>query len=216
MIVIRYAVAYLGGAMRPWPPPPRKVRKHFLTRYTLKIGFQTYIFCLKVHSKCRKCRFRDPKFQNGISKLYILLKSALKMQEMPFQRPKFQKISGGAWSPRTPLKLCRHYGLPLTKILATPLVKRGSIIQTFILQRAVTEPFKKQWVRCAHSTLYKPGRFWVTGSLPMAMHCRTTCMINSINTGNTQHGNKRTLDQIHRYSRAKSNSAFYFKNLTID
>ena len=44
-----------------------------------------------MHSKCRKCRFRDPKFQNGISNLYILLKSALKMQEMPFQRPKFQK-----------------------------------------------------------------------------------------------------------------------------
>ena len=107
--------------MRPWPPPPRKVRKHFLTRYTLKIGFQTYIFCLKVHSKCRKCRFRDPKFQNGISKLYILLKSALKMQEMPFQRPKFQKKIFGGACPRTPLKLCRHYGLPLTKIVATPL-----------------------------------------------------------------------------------------------
>ena len=73
------------------PPPPRKVRKHFLTRYTVK---------------------------NGISNLYILLKSALKMQEMPFQRPKFQKISGGA-CPRTPLQLCRHYGLPLTKILKT-------------------------------------------------------------------------------------------------
>ena len=36
---------------------PRKVRKHFLTRYTVK---------------------------NGISNLYILLKSALKMQEIPF------------------------------------------------------------------------------------------------------------------------------------
>ena len=48
----------------------------------LKTGFQTYIFCSKVPSKCRKCRFRDP---------------------------------------RTPLQLCRHYGLPLTKILATPL-----------------------------------------------------------------------------------------------
>ena len=66
-------------------PPPWKVKKHFLTRYTVK---------------------------NGISNLYILLKSALKMQEMPFQRPKFQKIS---------LQLCRHYGLLLTKILATPL-----------------------------------------------------------------------------------------------
>ena len=43
------------------------------------------------------------------------------MQEMPFQRPKFQNIFGGAF-PRTPLKLCRHYGLPVTKILATPLL----------------------------------------------------------------------------------------------
>ena len=44
--------------------PPRKVRKHFLTRYTVK---------------------------DWISNLYILLKSALKMQEMPFQRPKISK-----------------------------------------------------------------------------------------------------------------------------
>ena len=80
----------LTMAMRPCPP--RKVRKHFLTRYTVK---------------------------NWISNLYILLKSALKMQEMPFQRPKFQTISGEA-CPRTPIKLCRHYGLPLTKILAKP------------------------------------------------------------------------------------------------
>ena len=29
----------------------------------LKIGFQTYIFCSKVLSKCRKCRFRDPNFK---------------------------------------------------------------------------------------------------------------------------------------------------------
>ena len=73
-------------------PPPWKIRKHFLTRYTV---------------------------QNGISNLhvYILLKSALKMQ---FQRPKFQNIFGGA-CPRTPLQFCRHYGLPITKILATPL-----------------------------------------------------------------------------------------------
>ena len=53
--------------------------------------------------------------KNGISNLYILLKSALKMQEMPFQRPTFQNIF-----PRT-LELCRHHGLPLTKVLATPL-----------------------------------------------------------------------------------------------
>ena len=58
----------IQGGMRPCPPPPWKGRKHFLTRYTDK---------------------------NGISNLYILLKSALKMQEMPFQRPKFQNISRG-------------------------------------------------------------------------------------------------------------------------
>ena len=42
------------------------------------------------------------------------------MQKMPFQRPKFQNISGGA-CPQNPLEYCRHYGLPLTKLLATPL-----------------------------------------------------------------------------------------------
>ena len=48
-------------AMRPFPPPLRRTQKHFLTRYTVK---------------------------NEISNLYILLESALKMQEMPFQTPK--------------------------------------------------------------------------------------------------------------------------------
>ena len=71
--------------------------------------------------KMQEMLFQRPKFQSGISNLYILLKCALKMQEMPVQRPKFQNISGGA-CPRTPLKLCRHYAPPpLTKILATPL-----------------------------------------------------------------------------------------------
>ena len=61
---------------RAMPPPPRKVRKHFLTRYTVK---------------------------NWISNLYILLISALKMQEMPFQRPKFQKnFRGEGHDPRPP------------------------------------------------------------------------------------------------------------------
>ena len=82
-----------GHAACGHAPFPRNVRKHFLTRYTVK---------------------------NVISNLSILPKSALKMQEMPFQGPKFQKISVGA-RPRTPLELCRHYGLPLTKILSTPL-----------------------------------------------------------------------------------------------
>ena len=47
--------------MRRWSPPGRSEK--VLTRYTVK---------------------------NGISNLYILLRSALKIQEMPFQRPKFQ------------------------------------------------------------------------------------------------------------------------------
>ena len=74
------------------PPPLVKVRKHFLTGYTAK---------------------------NGISNLYILLKSVLKMQEMPFQRPKFQKISGGM--PLDPPTIVSLLWPPLTKILATPL-----------------------------------------------------------------------------------------------
>ena len=86
--------------------------------------------------------FKRPKFQNGISNQYILYKSALKLQEMPSQRPKFQKIFGGA-CPRTPLQLCRHYGLPLTKILATPLhevyehfLKANQIDPTWTLDRS--------------------------------------------------------------------------------
>ena len=62
---------------------------------------------LKSVLKMQEMPFQRLKFQNGISNLYILFKSALKMQEMPFQRPKFQNIS-------------KHEGLPLTKILATP------------------------------------------------------------------------------------------------
>ena len=82
------------GGMWPWPRPSERP-KNFLVRYTVK---------------------------NGISNLYILLKSAIKMQEMPFQRPEFQKISGGH-APGPPLQLCRHYiwPPPLTKILAKPL-----------------------------------------------------------------------------------------------
>ena len=109
-------------------PPPRKVRKHFLTRYTVKNGisnlyillnralkmqempfqspkfqngFSNLYILLKRALKIQEMPFQRPKFQNGISNLYILLKSCLKMQEMPFQRPKFQKISGGAY-PQTP------------------------------------------------------------------------------------------------------------------
>ena len=38
---------------------------HYFGRDTLlKVGFQTYIFCSKVPSKCMKCSFRDPNFKN--------------------------------------------------------------------------------------------------------------------------------------------------------
>ena len=82
------------GLLRPWPPPLGKSVNIFWRDTLLKMGFQTYIFCSKVLSRCRKCHFRDPNFK---------------------------KNSRGA-CPQTPLQLCRHYGLPLTKILATPLV----------------------------------------------------------------------------------------------
>ena len=32
------------------------------------------------------------------------------------------QISNNLWGGGKPLQLCRHYGLPLTKILATPLI----------------------------------------------------------------------------------------------
>ena len=72
---------------------PSKCKKCHFRDPHFKMGFQTYIFCSKVPSKCRKCHFRDPNFKT---------------------------FPGGAchW---TPLQLCHHYGLPLTKILATPL-----------------------------------------------------------------------------------------------
>ena len=97
--VASQAVAY---SMWPWPPPPRKVRKHFLTRYTVKNGISNLYILLKSVLKMQEMPFQRPKFQNGISNLYILLKSALKMQEMPFQRPKFQKIFGGGMPPDPP------------------------------------------------------------------------------------------------------------------
>ena len=89
-----------GGGMRPWPLLG-KSENIFWRDTLLKIRFQTYIFCSKVSSKCRKCRFRDPNFKMRFQ-TYILLKSALKMQEMPFQRPKFQTNFRGGDAPGPP------------------------------------------------------------------------------------------------------------------
>ena len=61
-------VAYLEGDMRLCRPHHSELPKIFLTRHIVK---------------------------NGISNLYILIKSTLKIQEMTFQRPKFQTFSGG-------------------------------------------------------------------------------------------------------------------------
>ena len=62
---LSWPVAYLrgGGAMRPCPSPPGKSENIFWRDTLFKMGFQTYIFCSKVPSKCRKCRFRDPNFK---------------------------------------------------------------------------------------------------------------------------------------------------------
>ena len=76
---------FRGRACGHAPPPLSERPKIILTRHTVK---------------------------NGISNLYILLKSALKMQEMPFQRPKIEKRSGPPYN-------C--VVTPLTKILSTLL-----------------------------------------------------------------------------------------------
>ena len=86
----KYSKNWNTWCMRPWPPLG-KSENIFWRDTLLKMGLQTYIFCSKVSSKCKKCRFRDPNFK---------------------------QIPGGM--PRTPLQLCRHYCV-LTKILATPL-----------------------------------------------------------------------------------------------
>ena len=93
------------------PPPPRKVRKTFFDEK------KNYIFCLKVPSKCRKCHFRDPNFKMGFQ-TYIFCSN------VPSKCRKCRYFSETQISKnfRTHLQLCRHYGLPLTKILATPLL----------------------------------------------------------------------------------------------
>ena len=68
-------ISVFRGGMRPWRPPERP--NIFLTRHTVK---------------------------NGISNLYILLKSSLKMQEMPSQDPNFKNVTGGM--PLGPLYNC--------------------------------------------------------------------------------------------------------------
>ena len=56
-------VAYLEGGGACGHPPLRKSENIFWRDTLLEMGFQTYIFCSKVPSKCRKCRFRDPNFK---------------------------------------------------------------------------------------------------------------------------------------------------------
>ena len=81
---------------------------------------KTYIFCSKVPSKCRKCHFRDPNFKMGFQTYIFCSKVPSKCRKCRFRDPNFKQFPGGE-CPRTPLQLCRHYDLPLTKILATPL-----------------------------------------------------------------------------------------------
>ena len=95
-------------------------------KFTLKLSCYISTCIDQTQQRIQACSHAPPRnirknfltrhtVKNGISNLYI----SLKMQEMPFQRP---KIRGSM--PRTPLQLCRHYGLSLTKILATLLTRR--------------------------------------------------------------------------------------------
>ena len=81
--------------MRPCLPT-RNVRTFFWRDTLLNMGFQTHIFCSKVPSKCRKCRFKT----HFVSET-------------------------------------RHYGLPLTKILATLL--KATIQSSGLIQRMYKE-----------------------------------------------------------------------------
>ena len=83
------------------------------------MGFQTYIFRSKVPSKCRKCHFRDPNYKIGFQTYIFCSKVPSKCRKCRFRDPNFKKVPGG--HDPGPLQLCRHYGLPLNKILATPL-----------------------------------------------------------------------------------------------
>ena len=101
-IIPFYTVAYLGEYAAM--ASPRNVRKIFLTRDTVK---------------------------NGISNLYILLKCALKMQEMPFQRPKIS----GKHAPGHPYNCVVTMASPLLKFrlrycFYTPQTKKIYDFQT--------------------------------------------------------------------------------------
>ena len=82
-------VAHLGGG--GGMPPPGTFENIFF----VKNGIWNQYILLESALKMQEMPFQRPKFQNGISNLYILLK----MQDMPFQRPKFQKIVSSLWPP---------------------------------------------------------------------------------------------------------------------
>ena len=66
------------------------------------MGFQTYIFCSKVSSKCRKCRFRDPNFKMGFQTYIFCSKEPSKCRKCRFRDPNFKKTRGDGACPRTP------------------------------------------------------------------------------------------------------------------
>ena len=87
-------------------------------------------------SKCRKCRFRDPNSKWDFKPIYFVQKCPQNAGNA-VSETQISKHFRGACS-RTPLQLCRHYGLPLTKIMATPL--SGEINIPLFLQRPASEP----------------------------------------------------------------------------
>ena len=117
---------FRGGHAAMASPPLGKSENIFWQDRLLKMVFQTYIFCSKVPSKCRKCRFRDPNFKMGFQTYIFCLKVPSKCRKCCFKDPNFKKFHG----PPDPLQLCRHYRLPLTKTLATPLA--GCVISLLV------------------------------------------------------------------------------------
>ena len=62
------------------------------TDILLKMGFQTYIFCSKVPSKCRKCHFRDPNFKMAFQTYIFCSKVPSKCRKFRFRDPNFKKF----------------------------------------------------------------------------------------------------------------------------
>ena len=107
-------------------------------RYVVKkMSFSTLIFCFKVPSKCRKCRFRDPHFKN-----FPVEHAPGPPKMCHYKLPFLTEIPRSApeYSSQTSVELVppRFYPAPLwQKNLATPLLMSSTSVYS-LLQRKIS------------------------------------------------------------------------------